>query len=63
MWAILSNEDDSTIVGVLPPDVTKEMYDKCAKEHTLILCTVETGIGYIPGYYENGKFYKGKKVV
>lgn len=63
MWAILSKEDNSTIIGVLPPDVTKERYDNCAKEFTLVLCTIETGTGHIPGYYENGKFYKGKKVI
>ncbi len=63
MWAILSKEDNSTIIGVLLPDVKQEMYDNCAKEYTLVLCTQETGNGYIPGYYENGKFYKGKKVI
>jgi len=63
MWAILSKKDNSTIIGVLPPDVTKEMYDNCAKEYILVLCTEETGFGYIPGYYENGKFHKGEKVI
>ena len=61
MWAILSEIDNSTIIDMLPPDVIKEKYDECTKKHTLILCTPETGLAYIPGYYENGKFYKGKK--
>jgi len=59
MWAVLDN-DNKTIVSCLPPDTTEEQYNEVAKTNTLILVTVETGPGYIPGYYKDGKFYKGK---
>lgn len=59
MWAILDKNDNKTVVGVLPPDADSNYYKKIKKEHTLILMTQETGLGYIPGYYKNGKFYKG----
>jgi len=59
MWAVL-DKDNKTIIGALPPDATQEQYDEVAKTNTLIPVTIETGPGYIPGYYENGKFYKGR---
>jgi hypothetical protein len=59
MWAVLDT-DGKTIIGALPPDTTQENYNKVAATHTLIPVTMETGPGYIPGYYENGKFYQGR---
>jgi hypothetical protein len=59
MWAVLDN-DNKTIVGCLPPDATEEQYKETAKTYTLVPVTMETGPGHIPGYYENGKFYKGR---
>ena len=59
MWAVLDT-DSKTVIGVLPPDATEEQYKETIKTHTLIPVTMETGPGHIPGYYENGKFYKGR---
>lgn len=60
MWAILDPSDNKTIISVLPPDTSKDRVEEISKTYTLILVTAETGTGYIPGYYENGKFYKGR---
>jgi len=60
MWAVLDNEDNKTIISVLLPDTPIDKVEEVSKTHTLILVTPETGTGYIPGYYENGKFYKGR---
>ncbi len=59
MWAVLDS-DSKTIIGVLPPDATEEKYNEVAKTNALIPVTLETGPGHIPGYYENGKFFKGR---
>jgi hypothetical protein len=59
MWAVL-DADNKTVIGCLPPDATEEQYKETAKTHTLIPVTMETGPGHIPGYYEDGKFYKGR---
>jgi hypothetical protein len=59
MWAILGT-DNKTVIGVLPPDIVQEVYEEYEKKHVLILVTPETGLGYIPGYYKDGKFYKGE---
>ncbi len=59
MWAVL-DKDNKTVIGALPPDTTEEQYNEVAKMHTLIPVTIENSPGYIPGYYENGKFYKGR---
>lgn len=60
MWAVLDNQDNKTVVGVLPPDTPIDKVEEVSKTNTLILVTFETGVGHIPGYYENGKFHKGR---
>jgi len=60
MWAVLNPINNKSILSVLPPDTPKDKVQEISKTHTLILVTPQTGVGYIPGYYENGKFYKGR---
>jgi len=60
MWAVLDLEDNKTVRSVLLPDTAIDKVEEIAKTHTLILVTPETGVGYIPGYYENGKFHQGR---
>ena len=59
MWAVLDS-DNKTVIGVLPPNATKEQYEEIAKTYTLIPVTIETGPGHVPGYYQNEKFYRGR---
>ena len=60
MWAVLNPNDNKSILSVLPPDTPKDKVEEISKTHTLILVTPETGVGYIPGYYKNNKFHKGR---
>jgi len=60
MWAVLDPSNNKTILSVLLPDTPIEKVEEISKTHTLVLVTQETGVGHIPGYYENGKFHKGR---
>ena len=59
MWAVLG-EDQTTVTSVIMPDTPYEEVLIEAENNTLILVTEETGNGYIPGYYKDGKFFKGR---
>ena len=49
-----------TVTSVIMPDTPYAEVLIEAENNTLILVTEETGNGHIPGYYKDGKFFKGR---
>lgn len=62
MYALLDT-DNKTVIGYFPPDVSKDKILKEANGRMLIEMNLDNSPGYLPGIYENGKFYPTKELI
>jgi hypothetical protein len=62
MYALLDS-DNKTVIAYFPPDISEDKVLKEANGRMLIKMTLENSPAYLPGTYENEKFYPPKEVI